>query len=251
MSRSFHPFPDLIGGLPCISQQVYLREIPVILPDVNNKEVCGMENIRLNIEQREEVGGGNPARLRKNGYIPGIVYGLGKEPVPAKIRTAALKAFILNYGKNSVFTTEFAEEHDLSVLIKDIQYHPVTKDIIHVDLQRVSMTEKIQTDVPVKVIGASKVEKEGGIVQYQLHEVTVESFPQDVPKYIEVDISAMTPGQSLTASCLKLPEGVTLVTDPGEVILSITDSKLELDVDKIDEPVAPVGGEGKSEAAEV
>lgn len=189
-----------------------------------------MEYPKLNMEIRDNgnIGGRKPRRLRKEGYIPGVIYGMGKEPVSTKISAADLRSFLSGSGKNSVFYTEFAEEFNVSALIKDIQYHPVTKDVIHIDIQRVSMDEKIETNVPVRIIGAEKVKRNGGIIQHQLHEVSIEALPLNVPKYVNADITDMVPGQNFTASMLEIPEGVTLLTPPDEVILSITHPKFEI-----------------------
>jgi len=206
----------------------------------------------LRLEKRNQTGGGKAKKLRRNGYIPAVIYGQDMTSSPAQIKLPDIRQFISQHGKNSIFTVEFAAENDFSALIKDIQYDPVNKDIVHVDFQKVSLTEKIHYEVPVKVIGKGNIERAGNVIVYQLDSVTVECLPQDIPSYIEADISNMTAGYSITAGQLKLPQGVKLITDPGSVILSITGGgKLNVQTDKVDETVVPAGDEGNVQAERV
>lgn len=210
-----------------------------------------MDNSSFRFEERKEIGGGKANRLRRNGYVPAVVYGRGMEPVPVKVKVSDFREFLTKRGKNSVFATEFAAENDFSALLRDVQYDPVTKDVIHADFQKVSLTNKMHAKVPVKLIGRERIEREGNVVVHQFDEVTVECLPQDVPKYISADITGMTPGRSLTAAQLKLPDGVVLVNSPKDVILSVTGGKRDLEVDKVDEPVVPEGEEGYVKAKPV
>lgn len=208
-----------------------------------------MSDTLLKLEKRDEVGGRKAKRLRRNGYVPAVVYGKDIGSAPAQIKLQDIRGLIAKHGKNSIFTVEFAAENDFSALVKDIQYDPVNRDIVHIDLQKVSLTEKIQSVVPVKVTGKENIEKAGNVIVYQLNYVTVECLPQDIPKYVEADITGMTAGHSITAAQLKLPQGVKLVTDPDSVILSITSGgKLDVQVEKEDEPVQTDSEESNSQA---
>lgn len=210
-----------------------------------------MNNARLTLEERNDTGSGKANRLRKSDYIPAVIYGQGANSRSVQVNARELRQFLSAYGKNALFNTEFAAEQDVSMLVKDIQYHPVKKDIVHVDLQRVSMTEKIHAEVPIRNLGAERVEKNGNVVVHQLSQIVVECLPQDAPRYIDAELSSMSAGNSLTAGQLKLPQGVTLVTDPNSVILSVTGGKPDLQVDKKDEPVRPAGEEGEVQAVPV
>lgn len=210
-----------------------------------------MNDSTLRLEKRNAVGGGKANRLRKNGYVPAVVYGHGIEPVPAQINASELRTFLSKNGNHSVFTTEFAAEHDFSVLVKDMQYDPVRKEVIHVDFQKVSMNEKVNVDVPIRIIGRNRVEEGGLVVVHQLDDVTVECLPGDVPHHIDADITGMSAGHSITAGQLKLPPGVALLTDPNSVILAISGGKHDLEVEKVDEKVVPEGEEGEVKAKRV
>jgi large subunit ribosomal protein L25 len=198
-----------------------------------------MKEIRLAIEEREAVGGGRPERVRESGYVPAVVYGKGMESKSVKIKTSDLRAFLSGYGKNAIFSAEFADEGDISVLVKDIQYDPVRKDFMHVDFQKISLSEKIHMNVPVRITGRETVERRGGVVAHQIDEITVECLPQDVPKSIAANVSDMHTGQSLTAGQLMLPEGVLLLTEPDSVILTIITGRTEPQTEKRDAGVSP------------
>jgi len=210
-----------------------------------------MDRVMLSLEERKAIGGGRVKRLRKTGYIPAVIYGQGAESVATQVKASDFREFLSRNGRNAVFTTEFAAEQDFSMLVKDIQYNAFRNDIVHVDFQRVSLDENIRTEVPVRVFDGDKINKADSVIVHQLNSVTVECLPQDVPPYIVADVSGMTPGHSLTAAQLKLPFGISLITNPNDVILSVTGSNLELKVNKNDEPVVPEGEEGDVHAKRV
>jgi large subunit ribosomal protein L25 len=196
-----------------------------------------MENNSLKLEKRNEIGGGRGGRLRKRGQVPAVVYGGDMQAVPARVNASELKGFIKHNGRNAVFNTEFAEEHDLSVLIKDIQYDPVNKEIIHLDLQRVNPQERVTVDVPVRVIGGDSVMRAGNVIMHQLDAVKVECLPGNIPKYVEADISGLTPGHSFTAGDLKFTDKISLISRPGEIIATVNGRAKETEA----EPEAAAG----------
>lgn len=187
-----------------------------------------MDNVTLKLEKRDFTGGRKADRLRKSGYIPAVVYGKGMEPVSTQVKTADLKQFLSKHGKNSVFMTEFAEENNFSALIKEVQYNVFGSEILNINFQKVSLDEKIHVEVPIRVTGWERIERNGSVVVHQLNEVEVECLPRNVPHHIDIDVSTLTPGHSLTAGQLPLPEGVALSTQPTDVVLSITAGKAHL-----------------------
>lgn len=204
----------------------------------------------LKLEERQVVGGGRSRRLRERGYVPAVIYGKGMESRSVKLKKSDLREFLSVNGRNAIFTTEFADEGELSAIIKDTQYDPVRRELIHVDFQKVSLTEEIQVHVPVRITGREVIERAGGVVVHQLDEVVVECLPQCTPKYIDADVSRLRIGQGLTAGQLVTPIGVALVTEPHSVILSITGGKTELEVEKTDELVAESSGPARLEQVE-
>lgn len=181
-----------------------------------------MKNTGLNLEKRKDVGGGKARRLLEQGLIPAVVYGRDMESTPVSVKKAELLDFLKSHGRNSVFNTEFAEEHDLSMLIKDIQYDGVRREIVHLDIQKVNSNEKVQVEIPVRVIGREQAEREGHVVVHQLDSVKVECLPGDIPHYADADISGLKPGHSFTAGDFIFSNRITLLSKPAEIILSVS-----------------------------
>lgn len=197
-----------------------------------------MGNNSLKLEKRSEIGGGRGRRLRERGQVPAVVYGKDMQAVPARVNASELRGFIRHNGRNAVFTTEFAEENDLSVLIKDVQYDPVNKEIIHLDLQKVNPEERILVDVPVKITGGDSIMRAGNVIMHQVDSVKVECLPCNIPKFAEADITGLKPGHSFTAGDLKFTGEISLISKPGEIIATVNGRAKEA------EPV--VGTEGQA-----
>lgn len=202
-----------------------------------------MKDATLRLEERAATGAREARRLRKNGYIPGVVYGKGIEAKPVKVKASEFREFLARHGRHAIFRMDFAGEKDLTALIKDVQFDTMKNNFVHVDFQKISLTEEINVDVPVKIIGREMLERTGGVIVHQLNEITVKCLPEKIPQHIEIDVSLLQIGQSLTAGQLNLPEGVTMVTEPQDVVLSVTAGKTA-DVEPVKE-----GDEAPAEAA--
>ena len=118
-----------------------------------------MDNPTLKLEKRTAVGGGKAKRLLEQGLVPAVVYGRGFGSAAAQVKRSELKKFLKTNGKNTVFKTEFAHEHDLSMIIKNIQYDPVNKEIIHLDFQKIDSQETVQMHIPVRVSGEKHIQR--------------------------------------------------------------------------------------------
>ena len=186
-----------------------------------------MNNSTMKLEKRSEVGGGRAKRLLDHGLVPAVVYGSGTGSTAAQVKKSELTRFLKNNGQNTLFNTEFAEEHDLSMIIKNIQYDPVNREIIHLDFQRVDPRETVQVQVPVKVTGREMSTRAGNSVLHQLNSVTVECSADIIPQYADADITFMIPGDSFTAADFRFRPGVRLITDPSKVVLTIKGHKAE------------------------
>ncbi|HHY76061.1 MAG TPA: 50S ribosomal protein L25 [Firmicutes bacterium] len=183
-----------------------------------------------------EVGRSAARRCRREGFIPGIIYGKSVEPIAVMVDAKTFKAFT-GSGKSHVHRVKVeGSGFEGNVMVQDISYEPLTGKPLHIDLHSISMTEKVRVNVPLLVIGEEALEKRGFILQWQLREITVECLPAKIPADVTVDVSALEPGQPVTAGELPLPDDVRLVTEASEVVVVA---------------VAPrVGGEATEEAAE-
>lgn len=200
-----------------------------------------MELIPLKAEIREQTGKGPARRLRTAGFIPGVVYGLGRDTIHLSVARRALERVHGGAeGANVLIDLEVpGEEKDSSIaaMIKEIQRDPVTRLPLSVDFQWVSLTEEIEVEVPIEVTGtAPGVKEDGGVVQQQLHTVAVKCLPTNIPEAIVANIDGMHIGDALFVSDLPAIEGVSYVPEPDEVVLTITPPISEEDLEsRVDE----------------
>jgi len=184
----------------------------------------------LNVGIRDEIGGGKVNRLRHRGYIPAIIYGKGKDAIAAKIKISDLRSAISKHGRNTVFKVDLPEadlsnQNSIPIIIKEVQNNVITGEITHVDLQIISLTEVRRAEVPVRINGRETVEASHLIVIQQVDEILVKSLPQDTPQFVEIDVSTLSLGDSITAGQIELPENVDLESDADQVIVTITEVK--------------------------
>ncbi|MFH1504424.1 MAG: 50S ribosomal protein L25 [Candidatus Omnitrophota bacterium] len=206
-----------------------------------------MEKINITVNSREEKGKEAAGRIRKKGFIPAVVYS-GDFNTILSIPSQALKVLrSVNFSESVIIDMEISGSEKLepiSVFIKDIQYNPLNEDVIHIDFLKVSLKEKIRVHIPIVLKGEPESVKAGeGVIDQILREVEIEAFPLDIPKEIEVDVSALTIGHSLHAADLKAADNIKIVTDPQETIVTISVKKEE----EAAEDVVPEEGAASSE----
>jgi|Deesub1362A_J573_1020465.scaffolds.fasta_scaffold00311_6 large subunit ribosomal protein L25 len=190
-----------------------------------------MEEILIKAEKRQEIGKGKARRLRREGLLPAVIYSKGKA-THIKLQKREIGRLIsLGLGEHALLKIELSNgdgtTHDHHVLIKDYQTDPVTDELLHVDFIEVSLKERISLMVPVMITREPAGVKKGGIMEQHLREVEVECLPTQIPEAIEVDAGHIEIGHSLHVSDLQPPEGVRILTDPEEVILTVLEPKVE------------------------
>ncbi len=210
------------------------------------------KTLRLKADIRQRAGSKAAAIVRKQGRIPAIVYGHKQEPVAISLDA---HDFIegLHHGHRLINVQ--IDKKPQKVIVKDLQYDHLSKDIIHADLMRVDVTEKVTVTVPIELKGTAKgTGPEGGIIEEHTDHLEVECKVTDIPESIMVSVKNMDVGDALHARDIKLPDGVKLVSDPELlmvtcrlVIAAKTTEELEEEV-----PAAPevIGEAGKAEGEE-
>jgi large subunit ribosomal protein L25 len=175
--------------------------------------------IEITARKREAQGTGASRRLRHMGMVPGILYGGDKEPVNLELDHQAL---ILNLRNErfhaSILTLDLAGTKE-QVLLRAVNMHPFKLQVQHVDFQRISKDKKIHMKVPLHFANAEKspgVKEQGGVVSHVLNELDIACFPDDLPEFIEVDLSGLAVGNSIHARQLTLPKGVELSLHKNE-----------------------------------
>ncbi|MCX5783022.1 MAG: 50S ribosomal protein L25 [Elusimicrobia bacterium] len=187
-----------------------------------------MKEINVPVEVREKTGSkGVLSEMRRQKKIPGVIYGGEKPPVAIAISEKELHN-LLKMGSNIVIKVEYSGAKDMAI-IKEIQHHAVTNAAMSVDFQRISMKEKLEVNVPIKLLGeAPGVKEHGALIDHVLRELRVRCLPADMPHEIIADISHLNMGMSITVKDLKLPEGVESVGDPSRLIVHLFIPKEEV-----------------------
>ncbi len=209
-----------------------------------------MAEITLQAETGRQLGSGPSKRIRAVGRIPGVLYGLGRDPVSLVVDWKPLRAALTTEaGLNALIRLEVGGASDLTI-VKELQRHPVSGDVIHLDFLRVDADAEISVDVPVLLEGeAEAVHREDGTVDHVLFTLTIRAKPADIPNDIVVDISEMVLWDTIRVSDLKLPTGVTTDVDPDEAIVNatITASTMEAEAEEAaaEEAAAEEAAEGE------
>jgi large subunit ribosomal protein L25 len=180
------------------------------------------ERIRLEVQERDRRGTRESRRLRRDGMIPGVLYGRGYKPHPISVQERELRRVLTgSAGLHAILDVVLeGQKTTHASVLKDYQVDPVRGKIEHFDLQEVRLDQTIQTSVVVELVGESAGTKAGGVLSQVSREIRVEALPLEVPERIELDVSAMEIGDTLRLADLPAREGVTYLDDPEETVLA-------------------------------
>lgn len=182
-----------------------------------------MEEIILQAELRT-VTGKAVKQLRRNGYVPAVVYGHRTEPVNLQVPERALRQALREAGTNRLITLNVAGlEEPKRVLVRELQRDVISRAMLHVDFYEVVMTERITAEVPIVLVGESPLVKSGqGLLFQGLDSIEIECLPGDLPPHVEVNLAELTAlDQAILVRDLKLGEAIEILTDPDEVVVKI------------------------------
>ena len=199
----------------------------------------------LPLTARDPEGSRSARRLRREGNVPGVIYGGGDEPQHFAVDARTLRNKLAHAGQ--VIEVAIDGGSNANVLIKDVQRHPVRGEAVHVDLLRVRMDVAIHATVPIEFVGSDEAPgvTEGGIFNQELREVNIEALPGDIPDSIVHDVSGLVMNETITLDVLTAPAGVTLLDDTEVVIATITPPTLEPVEEEIETETALVGEDGE------
>ena len=211
-----------------------------------------MQTSSLTVAPREGRGKGAARKLRADGKIPGVVYGEGQEARPVVLDRKAFDLLLRSGAQHGLLDLSFeGGSEPLKALIREVQVHPVGRHVVHVDLQRVSMRQKIRIEVPIVLLGKPEgVKTHGGILEHNLRNVEVECLPGDIPQQLEVDVTALNIGQSLHISDLKV-ERFTILAHADTTIATVSLPAAERAAEEVAAPAlaepgaVPAEGEAK------
>jgi large subunit ribosomal protein L25 len=187
-----------------------------------------MEKFNLNVEKRDARGKGGARGLRRSGLTPGVVY-RGGDSVSVQIAAKELSQFISKTAGEQVLVNLDFKDGSKMAIVKDYQVDPIAGDLLHVDFQEISATEEIKIAVHILTTGeAIGVKRDKGLLQYGIREIEIECLPDKIPGHVTVDVTALGIGQSIHVSDLNLGEGIRVISDPGEMIVTVIAIKEEV-----------------------
>ena len=180
-----------------------------------------MAVIPLKSTRRESLGKGGARKARAAGKIPAVLYGHGETPVPVAIGARDFELALRGHKGSNPLVSLDVSGSEYTALIRDVQYDPVTHDILHLDFQHISLTETVEVDVAIHLTGlAIGVKDGGGILESITRTVTVRCLPTAIPGSIDLDVSALNVGESLHVSDLRVPN-VEILTDPNSTVATV------------------------------
>ncbi len=194
-----------------------------------------MASVPFKASKRTNTGKGVARSLRREGRVPAVIYGRGREPEAVSVETLALTRLLAGISAaTTLVDVAVGQKAPVKALIREIQRNPVRPgDIIHLDLYEVHADEKIIVEVPVKLIGTPEgVKNFGGVLDHIAHSLSIRVFPADIPEHLDVDVTALNIGQSIHVSDIAFDK-VEIMADGGQTICTVGAPRAE-------EVVAPV-----------
>ena len=177
--------------------------------------------VTIQAEARSGTGKGVARKLRAVGKVPAVLYGRGMDPLAVAVdRMSLMRAFKTDAGRNVLIDLEVNGDTHLT-LARELQRDPVRGTILHVDFLKIARDVAIEVDVPIHIEGEAPGVKEGGVIEHHLWNVRVSCLPGNVPERLDADVSNMIIGDMLRVEDLKVPEGVTILTNPEEAVLGV------------------------------
>jgi large subunit ribosomal protein L25 len=212
--------------------------------------MASTETSSLSLIARAPEGSRSARRMRREGLVPGVIYGGGDEPQHFAVDARMLRNTLAHGGQ--IIEVALDGGATANVQIKDVQHHPVRGEAVHVDLLRVRMDQSIHATVTLEFTGADEAPGvvEGGVFNQELRELHIEALPGDIPDSVVHDVSGLEMNATIALDVLTAPEGVTLLDDPETVIATITPPTVEPVEEEIETETELVGEEAvEGEAA--
>ena len=202
-----------------------------------------MQQIRIEAHKREVSGKGAARSMRRAGQMPAILYGRKDEVIPVQIETRGFLDFLHNYGENAFINLEIADHGTENVMIREIQRDPVSNQLLHTDLLRISMDELITSSITVTLVGSAAGIQEGGILEFPHREIAVRCLPTLLLEEVQVDVNELEIDDKVSVEDISLPEGIEVLDDPRTRVVAIMPPRVE------EEPTVEEGDEEEVEEA--
>jgi large subunit ribosomal protein L25 len=166
-------------------------------------------------------------RLRKEDFVPGVIYGKGKEPSNISVARKDIDKVIKYHGENAILELSLNGK-EMDAMIKEVQKDPIQGTVTHLDLYQISKDQKVQVSVPIHLLNVDSLPPDGALVR-QLDEIEIECAANIIPRNIEIDVEGLKIGHAIHISDITFAEGITVLEDDEAVIVSLSQSRVEVD----------------------
>jgi len=207
-----------------------------------------MEKVKLVVQHRETTGSRAARRLRREGHIPGVLYGHGRPAVHLAVEPGALRAALsTDAGTHAVLEVVFEDQKKVHrAIVKELELDRVKHTVTHVDLEEVRLDQIVETKVTVRFEGTAKGIKMGGMVDEVSREVTVKGLVTDIPEHLVVDITELSIGDAAHVSDLQVPEELEVLDGPEQVLCSVLLPR-KVEVEELEEGAEVIAEEAPAE----
>ncbi len=205
-----------------------------------------MQRVAIEAVARESGKHGKLSALRRQGFIPAVVYGHGMTPTSVAVQTRAFERIRRTTGESAIVDLQFGDGKTLTTVVHEYQMNPIRDTYTHVDFLSISLDETLTSKIPIRPVGTPIGLKEGGVLEHSLYELEVEALPLDIPDYLEVDVSGLELKHSIHVADLQLGDKVKVLTNEMATVFSVVAPVIE------EAPPAPEEGavaEGAAPAA--
>ncbi len=204
-----------------------------------------MEKVIIEANERKAINKRSRNSLRNEGRVPGVLYGSRMEPIPIDVTRLVINPLVFT-AKTNLISLKLDGHEEYECVIKDVQFDPVTDEVLHFDLIGLTRGEKIQLEVPLKLLGNAVGVKEGGLLQESMHKLSIECLPKDIPQSLELEVTELNIGDSIHVSDLNF-ENITILNPENTIVVSVVLPKVEIEVEEVEEGEELTEEEGAAE----
>lgn len=204
----------------------------------------------IRAEKRDETSSRLSRQLRKEGYLPGTVYGKDIEAFPVKVKEDEFRKNLSKYGRNYLFNLEVEGQDTYTVMVKEIHHLPLGGKISNIDFHRISLAEEVKLELAIKIIGEERLDSKRLLLTSQINTIPVKGLPQDIPDNIEVDVSDLEDGDKIYVSDINVPNGIEFDIKDDQMVLSVSMLSVKSQDEASEEQVTEDTAEAAAEANE-
>jgi large subunit ribosomal protein L25 len=181
-----------------------------------------MQEVAIQAESREELGNGPGRRLRANGRIPAVVYGLGRPNVAVSVDTRELDHLVHESGEHAMIALQVGDGGEVEhVLLRETQRDPITDRLIHADFFRIDPSKPVEIEVPIRAQGVAVGQKTGGVLEQLLRTIEIRCLPSDMPAFLEFDVTDIAVGHSLHVGDISVSGDLVVLTPPDTALFTV------------------------------